>query len=62
MNFSATRLWTHTTSQSSALSTPVFSYSEFCAALAAAPIDSMETAVSVCVYTQHTTLPQRLVR
>jgi hypothetical protein len=25
-------------------------------------IDSMETAVSVCVYTQHTTLPQRLVR
>ena len=31
-------------------------------ALAAAPIDSMETAVSVCVYTQHTTLPQRLVR
>eukprot|EP01046_Picozoa_sp_COSAG06_P118312 COSAG06_NODE_65469_length_257_cov_0.537975_1_plen_35_part_01 len=22
----------------------------------------METAVSVCVYTQHTTLPQRLVR
>ena len=32
------------------------------AALGAAPIDSVETAVSVCVYTQHTTLPQRLVR
>ena len=31
-------------------------------ALAAAPIDLMEAAVSVCVHTQHTTLPQRLVR